>query len=98
MTPGRQRTGGGGLMLDTRKSCVTVGTVDSWLFIHSIVVVTCSMGVHTPPAFAATATMAPTSLLSSSFGVRLRNSDTMTMVTVRLFSIADRKKVKSPMT
>ena len=55
------------------------------------------MGV-TPPAFAATTTMAPKSLLSSSFGISLRNSDIMTMVTVRLFSIADRKKVKSPMT
>ena len=68
------------------------GGIDSWLFIHSIVLVTSPMRV-TPPAFAATTTMAPKSLLSSSFGISLRNSDIMTMVTVRLlFGIADKEE------
>mmetsp|Transcript_50929 Transcript_50929/g.75522 ORF Transcript_50929/g.75522 Transcript_50929/m.75522 type:complete len:266 (-) Transcript_50929:1238-2035(-) len=87
--PTRQTTEG-------KKSCVTVGTVVSCPLIHSIVVVTSPMGVHTPPAFAATTTMAPKRRRSTSFGTNLRRRDTMTMVTVRLLRMEERKKVRNP--
>mmetsp|Transcript_309 Transcript_309/g.342 ORF Transcript_309/g.342 Transcript_309/m.342 type:complete len:226 (-) Transcript_309:1160-1837(-) len=89
--PTRQTTEG-------RKSSVMVGTVDNWLLIQSMVVVTSPIGVQTPPAFAATTTIAPKRRRSSSLGTSLRSKETMTMVTVRLFKIAERKKVRKPMT
>mmetsp|Transcript_18368 Transcript_18368/g.29606 ORF Transcript_18368/g.29606 Transcript_18368/m.29606 type:complete len:260 (+) Transcript_18368:322-1101(+) len=79
-----------------RKSSVTVGMVESWLLIHSIVVVTSPIGVQTPPALAATTTMAPKSFLSASFGTNFFKSEHMTMVTVKLLRIADRKNVRKP--
>mmetsp|Transcript_39190 Transcript_39190/g.81341 ORF Transcript_39190/g.81341 Transcript_39190/m.81341 type:complete len:230 (+) Transcript_39190:384-1073(+) len=79
-----------------RKSSVTVGIVDNWLLIQSIVVVTSPMGVHTPPALAATTTMAPNKRRSLSSGTSFRSKDTITIVTVRLFRIADKKNVKNP--
>mmetsp|Transcript_25798 Transcript_25798/g.75609 ORF Transcript_25798/g.75609 Transcript_25798/m.75609 type:complete len:312 (+) Transcript_25798:373-1308(+) len=75
---------------------VTVCKVDSWPFIHSMVVVTSPMGVQTPPALAAMTTMAPKSLRSSLSSMTLRSRLTMTIVTVRLLSTAERKKVIKP--
>mmetsp|Transcript_8086 Transcript_8086/g.16879 ORF Transcript_8086/g.16879 Transcript_8086/m.16879 type:complete len:408 (-) Transcript_8086:944-2167(-) len=81
-----------------RNSWVTVGPVESWWLIQSMVVVTSPMGVHTPPAFAATTTMAPKRRRSDSEGMILRRRDTMTIVTVRLLRMEDRKKVRKPIT
>mmetsp|Transcript_47424 Transcript_47424/g.143563 ORF Transcript_47424/g.143563 Transcript_47424/m.143563 type:complete len:225 (-) Transcript_47424:1424-2098(-) len=89
--PTRQTTEG-------KKSSVTVGTVDRLLLIQSIVVVTSPIGVQTPPAFAATTTIAPKRRRSSSLGTSFRSKDTMTIVTVRLFNMAERKKVRKPIT
>jgi hypothetical protein len=50
-----------------------------------MVVVTTPMGVHTPPAFAATTTIAPKRRRSSSIGIIFRNRLIMTIVTVKLF-------------
>ena len=75
---------------------MTVGIVDSWLFIQSMVVVTSPIGVHTPPAFAATTTMAPNNLRSFSTCTSFFKRDHMTMVAVKLFRMAERKNVRNP--
>ena len=61
-----------------------------------MVVVTSPMGVQAPPALAATTTMAPSSLRSSASGTARCSTDSMTIVVVRLSSMALRKKVSSP--
>mmetsp|Transcript_14481 Transcript_14481/g.45246 ORF Transcript_14481/g.45246 Transcript_14481/m.45246 type:complete len:515 (-) Transcript_14481:296-1840(-) len=78
------------------KRSVIVCAVESWPFIHSIVVVTSPIGVHTPPALAAITIIAPKSLRSSSESRSLRMSETITIVTVKLFKMAERKKVSTP--
>mmetsp|Transcript_48054 Transcript_48054/g.82006 ORF Transcript_48054/g.82006 Transcript_48054/m.82006 type:complete len:274 (-) Transcript_48054:409-1230(-) len=80
-----------------RNKLVTMGSVLKFSLIQSMVVVTSPIGVHTPPALAATTTSAPNSFLSSLSGTSFRSRDTMTMVTVRLFKMAERKKVKTEM-
>ena len=82
--------------IEGKKSCVIVGKVVSWPLIHSIVVVTSPIGVQTPPALAATTTIAPNKRLSSSLGINFRRRETITIVTVRLFNMEERKKVKKP--
>mmetsp|Transcript_14064 Transcript_14064/g.28866 ORF Transcript_14064/g.28866 Transcript_14064/m.28866 type:complete len:225 (-) Transcript_14064:849-1523(-) len=82
---------------DGRNSSVTVAVVDRLWLIHSIVVVTSPIGVHTPPAFAATTTIAPNSLRSTGSGMIFLSSETITIVTVRLFRMEERKNVRKPM-
>mmetsp|Transcript_16185 Transcript_16185/g.44816 ORF Transcript_16185/g.44816 Transcript_16185/m.44816 type:complete len:218 (+) Transcript_16185:1273-1926(+) len=81
---------------DGMNNSVTVGIVESWLLIQSMVVVTSPIGVQTPPAFAATTTIPPKSFLSSTFGTSFFNSEHMTIVTVKLLRIAERKNVRKP--
>mmetsp|Transcript_17693 Transcript_17693/g.28963 ORF Transcript_17693/g.28963 Transcript_17693/m.28963 type:complete len:147 (-) Transcript_17693:1226-1666(-) len=84
--------------IEGRNNSVTVGIVERLLLIQSIVVVTSPIGVQTPPALAATTTIAPNNLLSSSLGTNFLSKDTITIVTVKLFKIAERKNVKKPIT
>mmetsp|Transcript_12582 Transcript_12582/g.14382 ORF Transcript_12582/g.14382 Transcript_12582/m.14382 type:complete len:263 (-) Transcript_12582:1522-2310(-) len=79
-----------------RKRSKTVGSVDKLLLIQSIVVVTSPIGVHTPPAFAATTTMPPNNLRSFSLGINFLRSEHITIVTVKLFKMALRKNVRKP--
>src|SRR5690349_16608629 len=68
-----------------------------WPPIQSIVVVTSPMGDHAPPALAAITIMPAKNSLSWGSFMIFRRRDTITMVVVRLSSIADKKKVTMEM-
>ena len=82
--------------MEGRKRLVMVGRAVIWPLIHNMVVVTSPIGVHAPPAFAAITINAPNSLRSSMLGRIFLITDTITIVVVKLSSIADMKKVSKP--
>ena len=67
-----------------------------WPPIHSIVVVTSPIGDQAPPELAAMTMMPAKNRRSSCLASSLRISEIITMVVVRLSSIALRKKVTKP--
>ena len=64
--------------------------------IQSMVVVTSPIGVQAPPAFAAIMTIPTKSSRSFWFRINFRSNETITIVVVKLFKTAERKKVIKP--
>src|SRR4029078_10248503 len=78
--------------IEGSKSDFITAREESCPWIHNIVVVTSPIGVHAPPAFAATTTKQHKRKRSARCGIILRKRETIKIVVVKLSSTAERTK------